>query len=165
QPGRFLAADRQLDPRTGTIRISATFPNPDQILRPGMYGRVRAETAIVEGALLVPQRAVAEMQGTAQVRVVGADNQVSLRNVQLGARAGNRWGVEKGVEAGEQVIVDGPPLRDGARVTPTLLAASARNAPERGAGEPGAATPGAKPPGLTTPTAGSPGPQPSPRRE
>src|SRR5690606_31186300 len=70
QPGRFLAADRQLDPRTGTIRISATFPNPDQILRPGMYGRVRAETAIVEGALLVPQRAVAEMQGTAQVRVV-----------------------------------------------------------------------------------------------
>lgn len=165
QPGRFLAADRQLDPRTGTIRISATFPNPDQILRPGMYGRVRAETAIVEGALLVPQRAVAEMQGTAQVRVVGADNQVSLRNVQLGARAGNRWVVEKGVEAGEQVIVDGPPLRDGARVTPTLLAASARNAPERGAGEPGAATPGAKPPGLTTPTAGSPGPQPSPRGE
>jgi len=133
KPGRFLTADRQIDPRTGTIRISATFPNPDHILRPGMYGRVRADTSVVEGALLVPQRAVTEMQGAAQVRVVGADNKVSLRNVTLGPRSGNRWVVEAGIAAGEQVIIDGPQLRDGAPVTPTPLVPSAQNNPRENA--------------------------------
>jgi RND family efflux transporter MFP subunit len=129
QPGSFLAADRQIDPRTGTIRISATFPNPDNILRPGLYGRVRAETSVVENALLVPQRAVTEMQGAAQVRVVGPDNKISLRNVTLGARAGNRWVVEKGLAAGDSVVLDGPQLRDGTPVTPTPMAPSAQNNP------------------------------------
>jgi RND family efflux transporter MFP subunit len=127
KPGKFLAADRQIDPRTGTIRISATFPNPDNILRPGLYGRVRAETSLLENALLVPQRAVTEMQGAAQVRVVGPDNKVSLRNVTLGARAGNRWVVETGLAPGDNVILDGPQLRDGTPVTPTPMAPSARN--------------------------------------
>jgi membrane fusion protein (multidrug efflux system) len=131
--GSFLTADRQIDPRTGTIRISATFPNPDHILRPGMYGRVRAETSLVEGALLVPQRAVSEMQGAAQVRVVGADNKVSLRNVTLGARSGSRWVVEAGVAAGDQVVIDGPQLRDGTLVAPTPLAPSAQNTPAENA--------------------------------
>jgi RND family efflux transporter MFP subunit len=127
KPGSFLAADRQIDPRTGTIRISATFPNPDHILRPGMYGRVRAETSVVEDALLVPQRAVSEMQGAAQVRVVGPDNKVSIRNVTLGARAGSRWVVESGLAAGDRVVLDGPQLRDGTLVTPTPVTASAQN--------------------------------------
>jgi RND family efflux transporter MFP subunit len=129
KPGSFLAADRQIDPRTGTIRISAAFPNPDRILRPGMYGRVRAETAVVENALLVPQRAVSDMQGAAQVRVVGPDNKVSLRNVTLGARAGNRWVVSAGLSPGDQVVLDGPQLRDGTLVTPTPGTASAQNDP------------------------------------
>jgi RND family efflux transporter MFP subunit len=133
KPGSFLAADRQIDPRTGTIRISATFPNPDRILRPGMYGRVRAETSVVENALLVPQRAVSDMQGAAQVRVVGPDNKVSLRNVTLGARAGNRWVVSAGLAAGDQVVLDGPQLRDGTLVTPTPVTASAQNDPAQAA--------------------------------
>jgi RND family efflux transporter MFP subunit len=128
--GRFLAADRQIDPRTGTIRISASFPNPDGFLRPGLYGRVRAETSVLSGALLVPQRAVAELQGSAQVRVVGPDNKLGTRTVKLGSRAGNRWVVESGLSAGDQVMVDGPPLRDGSVVTPTPLAAAAQNGPE-----------------------------------
>jgi membrane fusion protein (multidrug efflux system) len=125
--GTFLAADRQIDPRTGTIRISAVFPNPDNILRPGLYGRVRAETALLTGALLVPQRAVTELQGAAQLRVVGPDNKVNLRNVKLGARVGNRWVVESGIAAGDNVVLDGPQLREGALVTPTQLAPSAQN--------------------------------------
>jgi len=144
QVGSFLAADRQIDPRTGTIRISAIFPNPDQILRPGLYGRVRAETALLRDALLVPQRAVSELQGAAQVRVVGADNKVSLRNVKLGARAGNRWVVESGLAAGDNVVLDGPQLREGAPVTPTPLAPSAQNTPA-------AAPAPAKPAGPGTP--------------
>ncbi|HWO10266.1 MAG TPA: efflux RND transporter periplasmic adaptor subunit, partial [Polyangiaceae bacterium] len=128
--GSFLAADRQIDPRTGTIRISATFPNPDSILRPGLYGRVRAETAVLAGALLVPQRAVTELQGAAQLRVVGPDNKLVTRNVKLGSRAGNRWVVESGITPGEQVVVDGPPLRDGSAVTPTPLAAAANAEPQ-----------------------------------
>jgi RND family efflux transporter MFP subunit len=128
--GQFLAADRQIDPRTGTIRISASFPNPDDTLRPGLYGRVRAETSMLSNALLVPQRAVAELQGTAQVRVVGADNKLATRNVKLGSRAGNRWVVESGLAPGDQVMIDGPSLRDGSPVTPTPLAAAAQNGPE-----------------------------------
>jgi membrane fusion protein (multidrug efflux system) len=98
-----------------------------------MYGRVRAETSVVESALLVPQRAVSEMQGAAQVRVVGSDNKVSLRNITLGARSGSRWVVETGLAAGDQVVVDGPPLREGTLVTPTPLAASAQNGPAESA--------------------------------
>jgi membrane fusion protein (multidrug efflux system) len=143
KPGRFLAADRQIDPRTGTIRISATFPNPDNLLRPGMYGRVRAETAVLENALLVPQRAVTEMQGAAQVRVVGSDNKVALRNVTLGARSGNRWVVEAGLAPGDNVVVDAPQLRDGTLVNPTPMAPSARNegAPPRALTSNGGANP------------------------
>jgi len=134
--GRFLAADRQIDPRTGTIRISASFPNPDDILRPGLYGRVRAETSVLQSALLVPQRAVSELQGAAQLRVVGADNKLVTRNVKLGSRAGNRWVVESGLAPGDQVMIDGPSLRDGSLVAPTPLAAAAQNVPEpQGAGQ------------------------------
>jgi RND family efflux transporter MFP subunit len=114
-PGKFLAADRQIDPKTGTIRISAVFPNPDHILRPGLYGRVRAQTSVLEGALLVPQRAVSELQGSAQVRIV-VEDKIALRNVTLGRRVESRWVVERGLAAGDQVVLDGPQLRDGTPV-------------------------------------------------
>jgi RND family efflux transporter MFP subunit len=116
-PGAFLAADRQIDPTTGTIRISAAFPNPRHTLRPGQYGRVRAETRVVSNALLVPQRAVAELQGGAQLRVVGADNKVKIVPVTLGDRVGSRWIVTSGLEAGARVVMDAPQLRDGTAVT------------------------------------------------
>jgi len=111
--GAFLAADRQIDPRTGTIRISAAFPNPDRLLRPGQYGRVRAETAVVRDALLVPQRAVTELQGQAQVRVVGADDKIAVKTVTLGNRTRSRWVVEGGLERGARVVVDAPQIADG----------------------------------------------------
>jgi membrane fusion protein (multidrug efflux system) len=123
--GTFLAADRQIDSKTGTIRISATFPNPDRTLRPGQYGRVRAETNVVSNGLLVPQRAVSELQGAFQVRVVGADNRVTTRPVTPGARVGSRWIIEKGLEAGARVVVEGPATRDGTMVNPRPFAAAA----------------------------------------
>jgi len=125
--GAFLAADRQIDPRTGTIRISAAFPNPQNLLRPGQYGRVRAATEVVDHALLVPQRAVTDVQGKSQVRVVGADNKVSLKTVTLGGRAGNRWIVRQGLDPGARVIVDATLLADGTVVRPTRVNVEAVN--------------------------------------
>ena len=125
--GAFLAADRQIDPRTGTIRISAAFPNPQHLLRPGQYGRVRAATEVVHDALLVPQRAVNDLQGKSQVRVVGADNKVSLKTVTLGGRAGNRWIVQHGLEPGARVIVDAPLVPEGTVVRPTRVTIEAIN--------------------------------------
>jgi RND family efflux transporter MFP subunit len=122
--GTVLAIDREVDPKVGTIRISATFPNPGNVLRPGQYGRVRAQTAIRQQVLLVPQRAVSELQSGFQLRVVKNDNTVNVRTVTLGQRVGNRWIVEKGLQAGERVIIDGPALKDGTAVTPKPAAAA-----------------------------------------
>jgi membrane fusion protein (multidrug efflux system) len=117
--GRFVLADRQVDPATATIRVMAEFPNPKHLLRPGQFGRVRAVTRLVRGALLIPQRAVTELQGTYQVAVVGADHKASVRSVQLGPRVGPMWIVESGLAAGETVVADGVhKVRDGAPVTP-----------------------------------------------
>jgi len=116
--GSVLAVDREVDPKMGTIRVSATFPNPGNILRPGQYGRVRARTSVRQNALLVPQRAVAELQNGFQVRVVAADNKVAIRTVTLGARIGNRWVVEKGLQPNDRVVLDAPSLRDGTIVSP-----------------------------------------------
>jgi RND family efflux transporter MFP subunit len=124
--GSFLAADRQIDAKTGTIRISATFPNPDRTLRPGQYGRVRADTKVRTDALLVPQRAVSELQGSFQVRVVGTDNTVSTRTVKVGDRVGGRWIVEQGLAPGARVIVEGAATRDGAVVDPKPFAPHAQ---------------------------------------
>ncbi|HZP48084.1 MAG TPA: efflux RND transporter periplasmic adaptor subunit [Vicinamibacterales bacterium] len=123
--GSFLAADREIDPKTGTIRISAVFPNPDRVLRPGEYGRVRAETKIVSDALLVPQRAVTELQGSYLVRVVGPDNKVATRTVTPGDRLGSRWIIARGLSAGARVVVEGPSTRDGTEVTPVPWTAAA----------------------------------------
>ncbi len=118
RPGRYLAADRQVDPKTGTIRISATFPNAGNRLRPGQYGRIRAETRVVDDALLVPQRAVQEFQGAYQLRVLSADNRVNTRTVKLADRIGSRWIVEDGLKAGDRVIVEGTNVKDGTAVNP-----------------------------------------------
>jgi RND family efflux transporter MFP subunit len=137
-PGSFLAADRQVDPRTGTLRISASFANPQHILRPGQYGRVQAETKIVRSALLVPQRAVSELQGASQVRVVGPDNKVSVRTVTLGSRSGARWVVTQGLDPGAQVIVDATQLREGQVVKAHPYVATADAVPTSGSSAPAA---------------------------
>jgi len=105
--GRFALADRQIDPTTGTLKVGALFPNKDKLLRPGQYGRIRAMTEVKKGALLIPQRAVTEMQGKYLVAVVGADNKVDVRPVQAGQRIGSDWLIEKGLQPGEQVVAEG----------------------------------------------------------
>jgi len=116
--GTVLAVDREVDPKMGTIRISALFPNPGNVLRPGQGARIRAQTSVRPDALLVPQRAVAELQNGYQLRVLTADNHVTTRTVSLGRRAGSRWIVESGLKPGEQVIVEGPAVKDGSLVAP-----------------------------------------------
>ncbi len=115
--GAILLTDRQVDVTTGSIRIVSAFPNPNNILRPGQFGRIRAATETRTGALLVPQRAVSELQGTYQVAVVGSDNKVSLLPIQVGERVGSLWIVQSGVKAGDRVIVEGlQKVRDGSPV-------------------------------------------------
>jgi RND family efflux transporter MFP subunit len=117
--GKILLADRQVDPTTGTIRIVAAFPNPRNVLRPGQYGRVRVETDMKKGALLLPQSAVAQTQGSYQVAVVGSDHKVSMRTVKPGATVGTMWVIEEGMKPGEQVVVEGlQQLKQGTLVTP-----------------------------------------------
>jgi RND family efflux transporter MFP subunit len=105
--GRFHVADREIDRQTGTIRIQALFPNPDAILRPGLYAKVRASTEIVRGALVVPERAVQETQGVYQVAVVGPDAKVSFRKVEVGEQVDGLWIVIKGLQPGERVVTEG----------------------------------------------------------
>jgi membrane fusion protein (multidrug efflux system) len=119
QKGKILLADRQVDPNTGTIRIVAAFPNPGNILRPGQYGRVRVETSMKKGALLLPQSAVAQSQGSYQVAIVGSDHKVSMRTVKPGETVGTMWVIDEGLKPGEQVAAEGPQkLREGSLVTP-----------------------------------------------
>jgi len=107
QKGWVVLADRQVDVKTGTIRIAGAFDNPGAILRPGMFGRVRAVTGTARGALLVPQRSVVETQGSYSVVVVGSDNKASMRPVKTGERYGQMWIITEGVRPGEQVIAEG----------------------------------------------------------
>ncbi len=117
--GRIYFTDRQVDPKTGTIRVVATFPNPGNILRPGQFGRVQAVKETMRGAVLVQQRAVSEIQGKHQIAVVGADNRVSLRSVEVGPRIEAMWVIESGLQPGERVITEGiTKVADGAVVTP-----------------------------------------------
>jgi membrane fusion protein (multidrug efflux system) len=107
QKGWVVLADRQVDVKTGTIRMAGAFDNPGDVLRPGMFGRIRAATGIAKGALLVPQRAVVETQGSYSVVVVGTDNKASIRPVKTGERVGQLWVITEGVKPGEQVIAEG----------------------------------------------------------
>jgi membrane fusion protein (multidrug efflux system) len=124
--GRVLYTDRQVDITTGTIRVVSAFPNPKHFLRPGQFGRVRASTYTRTGALLVPQRAVIELQGSFQLAVVGSDNKVNVRIVKVGERIGTEWIIDSGVKPGEMVIVEGvQKVRDGSSVNPKPLTAAA----------------------------------------
>jgi RND family efflux transporter MFP subunit len=117
QPGRIYFADREVNPATGAIRIAGVFANPNNLLRPGGFGRIRASVRTRAGALLVPQRAVIELQGSHQVAVVGDDNKVSIRAVTVADRVGKFWIVTEGLKAGERVVVEGlMKVRDGAPV-------------------------------------------------
>jgi membrane fusion protein (multidrug efflux system) len=117
--GKVSFADRQVDERTGTIKVAALFPNPGNLLRPGQFAKIRALIETQKGALLVPQRAVNELQGRFQVAVVGPDNKVDLRWVKVGERAGPLWVIDEGLKAGERVIVEGiQKVRAGMPVTP-----------------------------------------------
>ncbi len=107
QTGKFFFADRQVDQTTGAIRLAGLFPNPGGILRPGQYGRVRTSTRTHAGALLVPQRAVTELQGTYQVAVVDGANKISIRTVTPGDRVGTQWIIEDGLKPGERVVAEG----------------------------------------------------------
>ncbi len=119
--GQVIFTDRQVDPQTGTIRVVAAFPNPGNILRPGQFGRVRALLGVRQGAVLVPQRAVTELQGTYEVAVVAAQNSISIRKVKVGDRVGSWWVIDEGLAPGEEVVSEGTSkVREGMAVTPTL---------------------------------------------
>jgi len=119
QIGTIYFADREVNASTGTIRIAAVFPNPNNLLRPGGYGRVMGSVNTREGALLVPQRAVSELQGSRQVAVVGKDNKVSIRPITAGEKVGSQWIISGNVKAGDRVIVEGlQKVREGAAVNP-----------------------------------------------
>lgn len=119
--GQVIFTDRQVDPQTGTIRVVGAFPNPGNILRPGQFGRVRALVGVRQGAVLVLQRCVTELQGTYEVAVVTAQNSISLRKVKVGDRVGSLWVIDKGLAPGEEVVSDGTSkVRDGMLVKPTV---------------------------------------------
>ena len=123
--GFIYLSDREVNQTTGTIRIAGLFPNPENILRPGGYGRIRAATNMRQGALLVPQRAVTELQGSYEVAVVGSDNKVSIRTVKAGDQTSDMWVIEEGLKPGELVVVEGvQKVRAGAVVTPRPVVAA-----------------------------------------
>jgi membrane fusion protein, multidrug efflux system len=124
--GSFYFADRQVNEGTGAIRIAGLFSNPYNILRPGGYGKVRAVIRLQQGALLVPQRAVSELQGGYQVAVVGGDDKVSIRTVTVGDRVGTQWIIAEGLNPGERVVAEGiQKVRPGAHVNPKPFAVAA----------------------------------------
>jgi membrane fusion protein, multidrug efflux system len=117
--GTFYFADRQVNVGTGSIRIAGLFPNPGNILRPGGYGRVRTAVRVQKDALLIPQRAVSELQGAYQVAVVDGENKVSIRTVKVGDRVGSLWIIADGLKPGERVVAEGvQKVRPGAQVKP-----------------------------------------------
>jgi membrane fusion protein, multidrug efflux system len=121
--GKFYAIDRQIDTRTGTLRVAATFPNPHYLLRPGQFVRVRVQSGTRKGALLIPQRAVTEFQGSYQVAVVGPDNQVEVRQVKPGERIGALWMIDAGLNPGERVVAEGGgKVKQGSIVVPKPFA-------------------------------------------
>jgi membrane fusion protein (multidrug efflux system) len=123
-PGKFSVLNRQVDPTTGTFKAAALFPNPDNLLRPGQYGKIRATMSVNQGALLVPQRAVTELQGKYLVAVVSADKKADIRPVSVGERIGSEWIISQGLQAGEQVVAEGTQkVRPGMTVNPAPFVA------------------------------------------
>jgi RND family efflux transporter MFP subunit len=133
-PGRTTLVDRQIDVKTGTLRVQGVFPNPGNVLRPGQYARIRATTSTRRGALLVPQKAVSELQGNYQVAVVGSDNKVQIRPVKVGERVGTEWIIEQGLKPGDRVVAEGiQKVRAAEAVNPTPLKATVQTRPDAAA--------------------------------
>jgi membrane fusion protein (multidrug efflux system) len=129
--GEFALADRQVDVKTGTIKVGALFKNPGNILRPGQFARVRALIGVKKGALLVPQRAVTELQGSYQVAVVGSDNKIDIRPVKAAERIEQLWVIDEGLKPGERVVVEGiQKVRQGMLVTPKPFGVQVPSKPE-----------------------------------
>ena len=142
--GEVAFADRQVDVRTGTIRVATIFPNPKNLLRPGMFSRIRAEMGIKKGALVIPQRAVTEVQGRYLVAVVSPENKVSIKPVKAGERFGQLWVIDEGLQAGEKVVAEGTQkVREGMVVSPKPFVAEAQAEP--GAAQKPEVKPEAKP--------------------
>ena len=134
QKGRFNAVDRQVDIRTGAILVRIQFPNPGNVLRPGGFGTVSSVVRIQQGALLVPQRAVSEVQGGYLVAVVDHDNKASLHPVKMGSKVGTMWIVEEGLNRGDRIVAEGVQLvQDGTHVSPKPYQAGS-SASEKGSG-------------------------------
>ena len=128
--GKFYFADRQVDVKTGTIQVAVLFPNPDKLLRPGQFARIRAVIRTEIGALLVPQKAVTQLQTKYQMAVVNADNTVDIRIVNPGERIGSLWIIKEGLKPGERVIVEGlQKVRPGMKVEPKAVVKSQEIAP------------------------------------
>ena len=139
--GKVSVLNRQVDVATGTFKVASLFPNPNNLLRPGQFGRIRATMKTVKGALLVPQRSVTEMQGKFLLAVVGADNKVDIRPVVVGERIGSDWLIAQGLKPGEKVIAEGTQkVRPGMTVEakPFVAAAPAAGAPGKAASAPAA---------------------------
>lgn len=127
--GRIIFVDRQMNQQTGAIRIAAEFPNPGSLLRPGQFGRVKAQTEVLHNALLVPQSAVQELQGLEQVFIVGPDNKVHVTNVTLGPQFGNDWVITAGLQPGQRIVLNNlQKLKEGVPVSPHQVAAPAPTA-------------------------------------
>ncbi|HOG40225.1 MAG TPA: efflux RND transporter periplasmic adaptor subunit [Syntrophorhabdaceae bacterium] len=130
--GKLILADRQIDVKTGTIKLGAVFKNPNNVLRPGQFAKVRAVIYSKKDALLVPQRAVTELQGSYQIAVVGSDNKVDIRPVKMGERVENMWVVDSGLKAGERVIAEGiQKVAQGMLVNPKPFGANKKATPDK----------------------------------
>jgi len=142
--GEVAFADRQVDVRTGTIRVAAIFPNPQNLLRPGMFSRVRAEMGIRKAAPVIPQRAVSEVQGRYLVAVVSPENKVAIKPVKVGEWFGQLWVIDEGLQAGEKVVAEGTQkVREGMVVSTKPFVAETQSKP--GSAEKSGAKPEVKP--------------------
>jgi membrane fusion protein, multidrug efflux system len=142
--GELFAKDNQVDVRTGSLRIAALFPNPGNLLRPGQFARIRVRSDVRKGALLVPQRAVNELQGTYQVAVVGPENKVHVQAVKMGRRVDHEWIVEEGLHAGDSIVVEGvQKAREGVTVAPKPWTPPPTQSPTASPGASPAASPSA----------------------
>jgi membrane fusion protein (multidrug efflux system) len=162
QRGKIVLVDRAVDPTTGTLRVDLGFPNPKRILRPGLYGKVKYREELRAGALLVPQRAVQELQGQFTVVVVNAEGKAETRKVKPGARTGSLWILEDGVKPGEKVIVEGAQkARDGAPVKATVVPAETPAAQPAPGAAPAAAGQAPAPVPAAAPAGQAPAPVPA----
>jgi RND family efflux transporter MFP subunit len=121
--GKFVFIDRAVDPKTGTLRVRAEFPNPEKLLRPGMFARIKVDLGVKPDSVLIPERAITELQGKSFVWVIGGDNKASQRAVKLGQQLGGNYMVLEGLKPGDRYVVEGlQKVRDGLVVQPMTAA-------------------------------------------